>query len=248
MRNAALKASFFLAAFGIGCSAVALAAEGAVIVYLPFVGWPAGAGAGLVAVVVLVKARRAVPPPKRVGSWVVAALVLAAISLVSQTILVPVTYGAVSAYCKVTVSSANLRGLAAALRAYCEEEGDYPHSLDVLVARGDITDKLLVAPNDVRLRNNEWWLEEPPYRSYTYCPGSGRWRDEPRIVLACENGAWSPLECRLFSDRGRLVLFGDGGTRVLRQVEFREALLASGARRAELGWPACEVDLKAMEA
>ena len=245
MRSPTLRLSLFLSAIALVCAAAALVVEGQPLVYVAFVGWPAGGLALVVALVDLAASPRGATEKGPLSRGAIATVALAVMVFTLQTILVPLVYDAASDHSKVTVSRANLGGVAEALKLYCDEQGDYPHMLDVLVARGDITNKLLVAPNDARLRNDNWRKEDPPYRSYIYCPGSGRWRDEPHIVLACENGTWSPLECRLFSDRGRLVLFSNGGVRVVCQREFREAVQASAARRAELGWPACQVDPKA---
>jgi hypothetical protein len=75
------------------------------------------------------------------------------------------------------------------------------------------------------------------YSSNDYRRPCGGWPDDGDLVIAFERCPWTIIEHKLFTDKGRCVLFGDGRVECLGEDAFRKALEADLARREVLGWP-----------
>jgi hypothetical protein len=168
-------------------------------------------------------------PQRVVGAWVAVLGFLLAGSIVLAGLAASRQFG------KSAVSAANLKGIAAAVRAYCGEQEGYPDSLLALVDAGLCTTKQLFCGYD---SISEGQVAELRYSSYFYVPGVGPWTAENDVVLTYERVPWSLGGDRWYeSGRGYQLLFGDGGVRFVPRDEMAAVLLRDRERRLELGWP-----------
>ena len=164
------------------------------------------------------------------------AVILAAAMLTSHCGLIPRIYVAARESSKSLIGQGGLRSLGEAAKAYSMEHGEYAPSIVALVENLNVTPKQMISPDDPNLPYD--WFGEG-YSSFVYAPGGGHWRAEPNVVLGYAKGVWSAPEMRLFPNRRRLALFGDGRVELLDEGDFARARRVDAEKRAALGWPAC---------
>ena len=132
------------------------------------------------------------------------------------------------------VSAHNLRDLAQAIRAYCNDTGTFPTSWMPLIERGLVTPKQCVCFWDVI---KEQTVLETGHSSYVLLPAGNAWPNDAMLIIAHERLPWSYVGRAVWPERGFAVLFGDGTVLTLTIDEMGEAVVRDRYHRKELGWP-----------
>lgn len=138
---------------------------------------------------------------------------------------------------KTPITAANLRGIGQALMIYVKQYGENPADLATLIQANICTEGSFESFGDPQPVVYSA-AEGLKYCSFVYQPQAGSWHTDPKIMIAYEQQAWTPMQLRLIPTYGRYVLFADGHVRRLDDEAFEAAQREDAARRQVLNRPA----------